>query len=144
MGQDQVLQALPAQLGHQECRLVVVQMSQFAAHPLLEKVRVVTASQHVTAMVGLDHQCIEVPIAVQHLVAIRAQVGQQAEAPLTVTEDVLRRLLRIVGHGNDTDAQVADLQLLAARQKAGRFNRFAHPAQCAATEVDRQIVTPRQ
>ncbi|MNT62472.1 hypothetical protein D3C72_2001970 [compost metagenome] len=81
MGQDQVLQALPAQLGHQECRLMVVQMSQFTAHPLLEKVRVMTASQHVPAMVGLDHQCIEVPVTVQYLVAIGAQVGQQAKTP---------------------------------------------------------------
>ncbi len=95
---------------------MVVQMPQFTAYPLLEKVRVMTASQHVTAMVGLDHQRIEVPITVQHLVAIRAQVGQQAETPLTVTEDVLRRFLCIMGHGNDADAQCADLQLLAAGQ----------------------------
>lgn len=47
MGQDQMLQPLPAQLGHQECRLMVVQMSQLTAHPLLEKVRVMTARQHV-------------------------------------------------------------------------------------------------
>ncbi|MNW05263.1 hypothetical protein D3C71_2014850 [compost metagenome] len=56
-------------------------MSQFTAHPLLEKVRVMTASQHVPAMVGLDHQCIEVPVTVQYLVAIGAQVGQQAKTP---------------------------------------------------------------
>ncbi|MNI52403.1 hypothetical protein D3C73_1071800 [compost metagenome] len=81
MGQDQVLQVFPAQLGHQECRLVVIQMPEFTAYPLLEKVRVMTASQHVTTVIGLDHQRIEIPIAVQHLVTIRAQVGQQAEAP---------------------------------------------------------------
>lgn len=51
MGQDQVLQALPAQLRHQECRLMVVQMSQLAAHPLLEKVRVMTTGQHVATMI---------------------------------------------------------------------------------------------
>ena len=45
VSQDQVLQVLPAQLIHQVCGLVVVQMSQLAAHPLLEKVRVVTACQ---------------------------------------------------------------------------------------------------
>ncbi|MCY1370395.1 hypothetical protein D9M69_574840 [compost metagenome] len=49
-----------------------------------------------------------------------------------------------MGHGNDTDAQVADLQLIAAGQKACGLNRFAHPAQGPATEVDRQIVAPRQ
>ncbi|MNZ54785.1 hypothetical protein D3C78_726970 [compost metagenome] len=123
---------------------MVVQMSQFATDPLLEKDRVVTTGQPVATVVGLDHQCIEVLIAVQHGGAIRTQVGQQTETPRAVTEDVLRRLLRIVGHGNDANAQPADLQLFTTGHEPCRFNRLAHPAQGATAEVNRNSVAPRQ
>ena len=91
VGQDQVLQVLPAQLIHQVRRLVVVQMSKLPADPLLEKGRVVATRKQVTAVVGLDHQCVEVPVTVQHLGAVRTQVSEQAKTPFTVT--VSKRVL---------------------------------------------------
>ncbi len=103
-----------------------------------------TASQHVPAMVGLDHQCIEVPVTVQHPVAIGAQVGQQAETPLAVTEDILRRLLCIVGHGNDTDAPGRRSAVARRRPASLRVQSVCASAQGAAAEVDRQIAAPRQ
>jgi len=119
-------------------------MPEFAAHPLLEKVRVMTASQQVSAVVGLDHQCIEIPVTVQHLGAVGTQVGEYAETSLAATEYILRRLLGVMRHGNHIDAQGTDLQLLATGQEACGFNGFAHPAQGAATQVHRKIVAPRQ
>ncbi|MDF2793346.1 MAG: hypothetical protein K0S85_1099 [Pseudomonas orientalis] len=119
-------------------------MAQFAAHPLLEKVGVMTASQQVSAVVGLDHQGIEVAVTVQHLRAVGTQVGEHAQASLAVAEYILRRLLGVVSDCDDTDAQRTDLQLLATGQETCGFNGFAHPAQRAATQVHRKIVAPRQ
>ncbi len=76
--------------------------------------------------------------------AVRTQVSEQAKTPFTVTEYVLRRFLGIVGHFNHIDAQGTDLQLFATGQQTCGLNRFAHPAQGAATQVHRKIVAPRQ
>ncbi|MNP42398.1 hypothetical protein D3C76_1361610 [compost metagenome] len=133
MGQHQVLQALPAQLGHQARGLMVVQMSQLATDPLLEKNRVVTSGQPVATMVGFDHQCIEAFVAVEYLAVIRAQVGQQAETAPPVAENVLGRFQRIMRHGHCIDAQGANLQDVPARHIARCLDRLAHPAQRTAT-----------
>ena len=144
VGQYQVLQVFPAQLGHQACGLVVVQMSFLTTYPLFEKPGVVTTGEQVAAMVGLDHQRVQAAIAVQYAIAVRTQVGQQAETPLAVTEYVLGGFLGIMGNQGHADGQGTDLQRFATCHEAGRFKRLAHPALGTTTHVHRHIVAPGQ
>lgn len=142
VGQHQVLQVLPAQLGHQARGLVVVQMSLVAADPQLEKARVMPTGQQVAAMVGFDQQGIEPLIALQQLRVVAAQVGEHAEAAATVADHVLQRLVGIMLDPCRADLQIADLHDIAATEKTGHLHRLAHAAQGTLAEVDRYIVAP--
>lgn len=134
----------PIQLLHQFCGLMVVQVPSRTAYAGLEKIGIRATGKHRAVVVGLDHQSIHRTIALQHLGRGHSQIGEHAEAPLPIGQHELGRLAGVVRDANHLYFQPADRQALAGPQQLGGVHRAAHAAQGTRTEIDRDLVMPRQ
>ena len=112
MRRHDVLQTCRIKTRQKTCRLIIVQMSETPAHPLLELVRIGARAQHPGIMVAFQHQRVT---AVEHGFDVWCDVpgiGQHPQSARAVTEHVLHRFGRIVRHRARLDLDVADSEAL--------------------------------
>src|SRR6476661_5833174 len=75
------------------------------------------------------------------------RIGQEAETPVTVAEDELRRLARVVRHRVRMDLQIADREGKMAVDERDERNHRARRTdriERAVREIDRNLVAPRE
>ena len=88
--------------------------------PLLQRPRIVAAGQHVEIVIALEHQRVAAAQARFDVARRHADVGQHAEPMLTVADDELHRLARIVRHGKRPHFERADRERVVAVEAVDR------------------------
>ena len=98
MGRDHAAQRGMADRVEQGRRIVVGQMAQGACNSFAQEGWVAGAAEHVRVMVGFQQQCVAASQGLDHVGAGMAQVGQNAQAAVTVAATQLQGLACIVRH----------------------------------------------
>ncbi len=82
--------------------------------PLLQRIRIVAVLEHLEIVVAFEHQRVAAGQARLDVGRGHAEVGQHAEAPRAVADDVLHRLARVVRNGYRLDLQRVDREPVVA------------------------------
>src|SRR4051794_34871981 len=144
---DEVLKTAAVDPGEYARSGPVIEMPETSRDAPLERLRVRPIHEQFEVVIAFEHESVD---ARQHALYMRcrvAGVGEKAQSQVSIAENELRRLARVVRHRIGMDLEIADNEWrVAVDQIHTRQHRAAWPKrnQRSVREIDRQIVTPRQ
>lgn len=113
VGDNQLPEQRSIQGRKQRARLVVVEMPPVTAHAAFERRRVGPRRQHGAVVVEFEYQALAAAEGLDHMRCHAAEVRKHTKGNAAGGEAVLAGLAGIVGHGDGTHGDVANVESVA-------------------------------